>query len=180
MALPEGVRIEPLRQEWVRGALLVKNAGWRDTYLPWLGEEYLDRMDAGLDRGVAGWSAALAAGRLMPTWVALTDDDVVVGVGAGGPLEVMAAIEGRLAGDAAPGVSHELGVLYVDAAWRGRGIAEELTETVVGAHAAQLWVLEDNPRARAFYGKMGFVADGGMEELPAEWHGAREIRMVRA
>ncbi len=179
MALPEGVRIEPLRQEWVRGALLVKNAGWRDTYLPWLGEEYLDRLDAGLERGVAGWSAALAEGRLMPTWVALTADDAVVGVGAGATVEAMAAIEGRLAGAAAAGVSHELGVLYVDGAWRGLGIAEALTDAAIGSHPAQLWVLEDNPRARAFYGKMGFVADGGMEELPPEWNGAREIRMVR-
>ncbi|MDR2254481.1 MAG: GNAT family N-acetyltransferase [Arthrobacter sp.] len=180
MGLPEGVRIEALRREWVRGALLVKNAGWWEAYLPWLGEEYLRRMDAGLERGVAGWTRALDAGSLMPTWVALTADDTVVGVGAGGPVEALEAIEGRLAGERAPGVTHELGVLYVEAAWRGRGIAEALTAAAIGEHPSHLWVLEENPRAQAFYAKAGFVADGGMEDLPAEWNGAREIRMVRA
>jgi GNAT superfamily N-acetyltransferase len=156
MGLPEGVRIEALRREWVRGALLVKNAGWWEAYLPWLGEEYLRRMDAGLERGVAGWTRALDAGSLMPTWVALTADDTVVGV------------------------THELVVLYVEAAWRGRGIAEALTAAAIGEHPSQLWVLEENPRAQAFYAKAGFVADGGMEDLPPEWNGAREIRMVRS
>jgi len=139
------VRIEPLASATVRGAIEVKNAGWRDTYLPWLGAAYLDALDARLERAVAGWSAALADGSLFPTWVAV-------------------------AGEAVVGVASE---------HRGSGIAAALLRAAIGDAPAFLWVLEENPRARGFYAKMGFVADGAVQALPAEWNGAREVRMVR-
>jgi hypothetical protein len=31
----------------------------------------------------------------------------------------------------------------------------------------------------AFFGKLGFAPDGAREELPPEWNGASDIRMVR-
>lgn len=219
MGLPDGVRLEPLSRATVRGAIAVKNAGWRDTYLPWLGGGYLDRLDASLEEAAARWISALDAGTLLPTWVALDADGAVVGVSAGGPIALTQAVHRPLAGGAAGldvelgagagadgvdpdgvdpesvgadggdaeasgtasrrPITHELAMLYVSAAWRGRGIAEELSARAVGDEPAFLWVLEENPRARGFYAKLGFEADGAVQDLPADWNGAREVRMVR-
>ena len=45
--------------------------------------------------------------------------------------------------------------------------------------AAFLWVLEDNPRAQAFYARNSFGADGARDVLGADWHNLPEIRRVR-
>ena len=42
-----------------------------------------------------------------------------------------------------------------------------------------LWVLEHNSRARAFYAKEGFSADGASKQLPDLGEGVIEIRMAR-
>ena len=55
---------------------------------------------------------------------------------------------------------------YVEPATWGTGVADELirhTETRLlpeGFESAVLWVLDDNPRARAFYEKFGWQASG--------------------
>ena len=186
---------DPEAPALLRGGLAVKNAGWRDTYEPWLGSAYLDGQDAGFERQAAGWTRALQDGRLMPTWVAVAADQVaedqmaegqvadrqVVGIAGGGPLAVTSAVRGRFAGSAeGTEVERELSVLYVLASWRGSGVAAQLAEAVLEGASACLWVLEENPRALAFYAKLGFAPDGAVEELPPEWNGAREIRLVRA
>ncbi|GAA3074505.1 hypothetical protein [Actinocorallia glomerata] len=43
---------------------------------------------------------------------------------------------------------------------------------------AQLWVAAENPRARRFYERQGFRADGA-EVVDDDAEGLREIRMVR-
>lgn len=176
---------DPEAPALLRGGLAVKNAGWRDTYEPWLGSAYLDGQDAGFERQAAGWTRALQDGRLMPTWVAVAEDQTaevhVVGIAGGGPLAVTSAVRGRFAGSAeGTEVERELSVLYVLASWRGSGVAAQLAEAVLEGASACLWVLEENPRALAFYAKLGFAPDGAVEELPPEWNGAREIRLVRA
>ena len=195
MGLPDGVRLEPLSRATVRGAIAVKNAGWRDTYLPWLGGDYLDRVDASLEENAERWGSALDAGTLLPTWVALDPSGEVIGVSAGGPVTLTQAVH-RPLGGGADGVelegdpeesgtasrrpiAHELAVLYVIADWRGVGVAEALAAKIIEGHAAFLWVREENPRARGFYAKLGFEADGAVRDLPADWNGAREVRMVR-
>lgn len=57
--------------------------------------------------------------------------------------------------------------------WRPENLSE-------GGRPAYLWVLEDNPRARAFYAKNGFVPDGARRSLPVEWQELPEMRLVRA
>jgi diamine N-acetyltransferase len=60
----------------------------------------------------------------------------------------------------------ELWRFYVMRDWHGRGIAQALMDRVVadaratGAQTLWLGVWEKNPRARAFYGKCGFVDVG--------------------
>ncbi|MEK8229107.1 GNAT family N-acetyltransferase [Oerskovia sp. M15] len=64
-----------------------------------------------------------------------------------------------------------LGAIYLDpGAWRG-GLGTALLDAVVssmkegGFSTATLWVLEDNERARAFYGARGWQADGAVVSL---------------
>ena len=60
---------------------------------------------------------------------------------------------------------------YVDHAWHGRGIAQRLMKAAIdeaasmGATAVWLGVWENNARAIAFYGKLGFVDVGSHEFL---------------
>src|SRR5699024_9423776 len=76
----------------------------------------------------------------------------VVGLAASGPPQ-----------DAEPVRERELSVLYVEAAWHGTGLAQDLVASLLGDAPASLWVAEDNPRARRFYEKLGFAADGARQ-----------------
>ena len=68
---------------------------------------------------------------------------------------------GRQVGDHQPVRDRELYSLYVLGARHGTGIGQALLETVLAPTTpAQLWVAESNPRARRFYERNGFVADG--------------------
>jgi len=65
----------------------------------------------------------------------------------------------------------ELGRFYVDRPWHGHGVAQALMQEAVdtaarrGAKTLWLGVWERNARARAFYGKVGFVDVGGQDFL---------------
>lgn len=61
----------------------------------------------------------------------------------------------------------------------GTGLGAALVRAAVGSGAAYLWVLEDNPRALAFYRKQGFRPDGKHNTLPPEWEALPELRLVR-
>ena len=63
-----------------------------------------------------------------------------------------------------PGVA-ELGAIHADPAYVGRGVGRALMVDALGAlpqfgTRAVLWVLEDNGRARRFYERGGWRADG--------------------
>ena len=76
--------------------------------------------------------------------------------------------------DAGAGVA-ELGALYLDPDFLGRGIGLRVIEQVqadmaaAGFTEATLWVLERNDRARRFYERCGWAADSGrkVDERPA-------------
>jgi GNAT superfamily N-acetyltransferase len=81
------------------------------------------------------------------------------------------------------GSTCELRSLYVvPQAW-GSGLAHDLMETALdamrdrGAHEAVLWVVEANARARRFYEREGWSADG--EARPSDV-GPQELRYRRA
>ena len=54
----------------------------------------------------------------------------------------------------------ELTSLYVGPAHQSVGLGSQLLRHAIGEDPAHLWVFEDNLRARAFYGRHGFTADG--------------------
>jgi GNAT superfamily N-acetyltransferase len=79
----------------------------------------------------------------------------------------------------------ELYALYVDPGWwstgTGRALMTQVLATVreAGYAAITLWVLEANARARRFYHRAGFAADGARHNLP-DLGGVTEIRYRRA
>ncbi|RLP76394.1 GNAT family N-acetyltransferase [Mycetocola tolaasinivorans] len=93
---------------------------------------------------------------------------------------------GRLIGFAGSGVPTEnapvrdraLFFLYLLAAEHGSGAGQAVLDHVLGEDPASLWVLEDNPRARAFYTRNGFAPDGARQPTGYE-SGGDEVRMVR-
>ncbi len=71
----------------------------------------------------------------------------------------------------------ELYAIYVRASWHGTGVGQALLDATIGDLACSVWVLENNPRAHAFYARNGFVADGLTEY--DERLDAAEVRLVR-
>jgi GNAT superfamily N-acetyltransferase len=71
----------------------------------------------------------------------------------------------------------ELEGLYVLDEHHGTGVGQALVDAAIGDRPAYLWVLDENPRAQAFYRRNGFSPDGAskVDEL---WH-VRELRYVR-
>jgi GNAT superfamily N-acetyltransferase len=74
----------------------------------------------------------------------------------------------------------ELKDLYVAPDAWGSGVAPALMETalasIAGAAADTLWVVEANARARRFYEREGWAADGGSRSTPL---GPSEVRYRR-
>lgn len=107
------------------------------------------------------------------------------------PLTLVAeGAEGALAGMCVVGPGHdddrpggELHALYVAPAAWGSGLAAQLLAeglarlTAAGLTPVSLWVLEENARARRFYTRHGFLADGARQLHPNL--GVPEIRMLR-
>jgi GNAT superfamily N-acetyltransferase len=73
----------------------------------------------------------------------------------------------------------ELYRIYTLSRTHGSGLGTQLMEAAIGDTPAYLWVLEDNPRARAFYRKSGFSPDGARKVLARDWGELPEIRLVR-
>lgn len=73
---------------------------------------------------------------------------------------------GPVSGDHTATPAIEIKRFYLDAAWHGRGLAQQLMEQVFqqarAAGMTQIWlgVWERNPRAIRFYEKFGFAACG--------------------
>ncbi|MGN7186330.1 N-acetyltransferase family protein [Microbacterium enclense] len=126
---------------------------WRESHAGHVPDALSDLLDVEL--AASRWAARLRgetppdAERLGDAWVALRANRIV-GFSSAGP-----ARDADLAGKVS-----ELYALYVIAAHHGTGVGAALLDAALGSGAASLWVLADNPRARAFYGKHGFVPDG--------------------
>lgn len=109
---------------------------------------------------------------------------------ANGAAPVVAEVDGEvvgiaMAGDAVeqdhilPVRGRQLYLLYVLAAYHGTGVGQALLDAVVPpGTGAQLWVAEDNPRARRFYERNGFVMEGA-RVVDSSTADLAEVRMVR-
>ncbi|WP_369371846.1 N-acetyltransferase family protein [Promicromonospora sp. Populi] len=109
---------------------------------------------------------------------------------ANGAAPVVAEVEGEVIGiamagdaveqeDVVPVRGRQLYLLYVLAAHHGTGVGQSLLDAVVPpGTGAQLWVAEDNPRARRFYERNGFTLEGA-RVVDASTADLAELRMVR-
>lgn len=131
---------------------------WRWAYRGLVPDRALDSLVVA--ERVAGWRAALAPGSAHRVWLALRDEQGL-GFAAWGPARDR---------DAGPGTA-ELYAMYLELVATGTGLAAALlaaacAEMVREGHVrALLWVLAANPRARRFYERSGWTADGSRKTV---------------
>lgn len=167
----EASTVRPARPGDEAGIARVHVQGWHEAYTDRVPHSLLERMDVA--RYTERWGALLA-GTVPPaesmgrTWVALAGEEIV-GFASSGPCRDPDRSRDDL----------ELYALYVLAAHYGTGVGAALLDAALGDAPASLWVLEDNPRAQAFYAKHGFAFDGALRQ-DARWgETLHEVRMVR-
>ncbi|HEY6811957.1 MAG TPA: GNAT family N-acetyltransferase [Propionibacteriaceae bacterium] len=139
-------------------------ACWQEAYAELIDAERLTAITNDLDWALGVWRKMLTSDR---TVVLAADDDHVVGFATAGP-----------ASEPGLDVALHLYAINVRRAYWGSGLGQRLLNAVLGDREAFLWVFRDNPRARAFYVRNGFVPDG-VEQIEDFFGGAIEIRMVR-
>jgi ribosomal protein S18 acetylase RimI-like enzyme len=89
-----------------------------------------------------------------------------------------------LTADGLAGLAGELYALYVTPFWWSTGTGRALMDHALTALKAEgytrvvLWVLDDNTRARRFYERAGFTADGGANVITG-LGGVLEVRYTR-
>jgi len=152
------IEIRPATVEDAAAVAAVHVGSWRAAYRGIVPQEHLDGLDVAcgtelLRRHLAG--PAEGEGVLVAT-----DGGRVVGFVNFGPYrdgEVMHPSEG------------EIRAIYADAAHWGTGAGRLLMAAALRELAAQgrltvrLWVLSANERARRFYARAGFAADGAVD-----------------
>ncbi len=144
----------------------VHRTAWVETYSAALPASFWQT--ATLESLTQRWKGWLDAET--PVTVAESDGEIV-GFAIAGPA--------RAAGEHEPVRDTELYALYVLAAHHGTGAGQALLDAVLPAGApAQLWVARDNPRARSFYARNGFVPDG-VAFTDAHFADLPEVRLVR-
>jgi GNAT superfamily N-acetyltransferase len=98
----------------------------------------------------------------------------------------VAALDGTIVGFTYLGPSErdgitELYAIHVEPAHVGTGVGRDLMRDAIrhlGAHAV-LWVLDGNERARRFYAKGGWFADGATREAPMGGWTTHQLRYAR-
>lgn len=154
---------------------LVHVRSWQSAYRGLISDEILDGLDATLDRRIAYWRRMLTGDQVGGVHLVAEHDGQVVAFLSAGP-----ARDDDLGGRPA-----EIPVIYaIEEAWgqgHGAGLMNEAFRRLAESDYSNvaLWVLDTNSRARAFYEKGGFIADGSTKV--AEVNGAQvaEVRYVR-
>ncbi len=157
-------------------------AAWRAAYAGLMGAEFLAQLDP--ERGEKWWHQVLSGRSSAPgeaadpaPWAHLVVelDGRVVAMSTVGPSR-----------DSEPGLPDgELWMLNAHPDAFGTGAATALHREALaalagnGASAAYLWVARDNPRARRFYEREGWRADGGEKTQAFGGVDVAEVRCVR-
>ncbi len=130
---------------------------WQVGYAGVVSSEYLRSLDADLPQRTLRWQT------------------IILGAEAEGGFVLVGELHGELAGFLSGGPCHdpdqdeplgEVNGCYVDPAHWRQGVGSALMAagierlTRAGYSEAVLWVLADNPRARTFYERHGWLADG--------------------
>ncbi|MFJ4210036.1 GNAT family N-acetyltransferase [Paenarthrobacter sp. NPDC089675] len=139
---------------------------WRESYGHLLPPEFFAKQESALPDRVERYRTSIAEGH--KRILAHDPDGKLVGIAAAG--------EGR---DEDSPCELELFMLYTLRHVHGRGVGQALVDELLGDGPAYLWVLDDNPRAQAFYRRNGFVPDGKRQLCDPSWYSLPEHRMVR-
>ena len=135
------------------GIARVHVRSWQEAYAGIVPDAYLSSLDP--DERTAQWRRYLREGPTeeILTWVAAVPDRLVGFVTVGPSRD-----EDARRGD------REIFSIYLDPGTWGHGVARDLMRTVISEVGDKttitLWVLADNERARHFYRRHGFQADG--------------------
>ncbi|WP_326693683.1 MULTISPECIES: GNAT family N-acetyltransferase [unclassified Streptomyces] len=152
---------------------VVRVRGWQFAYAGLIPQPYLDAMDAGED--AVRRRAHFAAGRGRVFNIVAERDGAVIGWACCGPYRPDVPRTG----------DGELYALYVLPEHLSTGAGRALmAEALAWAGAAghrvlRLWVLEGNARARRFYERCGFAADGAEEPFDVGGVSVPEVRYAR-
>lgn len=158
------LRVRPASVDDARGIAEVHVQAWREAYARQLPAHLL----AGLrvEPRVERW-AVIVADDTTDVFVAEVDGRVVGWSTASGGRD-----------DDRP-TPRELEGIYVLAALSGAGVGQRLLDAAIGTDPAHLWMLDDNPRAEAFYRRNGFVRDGVERDRTMAGHPIHVVRLVR-
>ncbi|WP_407111497.1 N-acetyltransferase family protein [Streptomyces sp. DSM 116494] len=169
-----GLLLRPMTAGDCEGVATMRIRGWQHAYRGLVPQPHLDGLDIGAD-------AERHRARL------LANDGSVVNLVAeaeGGELAGWAAFGPYRDGEVRTGDA-ELYALYLPPERIGRGVGRTLlTEAVhrcatAGHRSMYLWVLRDNTRARRFYERAGFGADGAEEPFEVDGVAMPEVRYVK-
>ncbi|MGW0288515.1 N-acetyltransferase family protein [Streptomyces tuirus] len=152
----------------------VRVGGWRSAYRGLVPQSYLDRLSVEEDAERRRTRLAQGDGSVV-NLVAEDTGGEIVGWACHGPYR-----DGEVLTEDA-----ELYAIYVHPDRVGRGVGRALlTESVARCRAAGhgrllLWVLKENDRARRFYERAGFRADGAEEPFEVDGVAVPEVRYSR-
>jgi GNAT superfamily N-acetyltransferase len=147
-----------------RGIGRVHVEAWRETYPHLIPAAALAGLS--VEQRTLRWAEKIP--ELSPdVWVA-EDDGVVIGWAT--------SSVGHASTDPR---DRELEGIYIRASHYGSGIGQQLLDAAVGSDPAFLWVASDNPRARAFYERNGFAADGATKVVRLAGTPIEASRLVR-
>lgn len=153
----------------------IRVTGWQKAYAGIVPQSYLDGMTVEADRERRLSHFGRPKGSTVDL-VAVGADGRVVGWACLGPC--------RDSGDGT--AVGELYTLYVRPSLTGSGIGRTLLDAVHGRARAEgfglmlLWVLTDNARARRFYERAGYSADGAVRTDDYDSVSVPEVRYRRA
>ncbi|MDX8143439.1 GNAT family N-acetyltransferase [Lentzea sp. BCCO 10_0061] len=158
MPLGDAVTVRPAVVADAPAVASVHVQTWQAAYRGLVPDSVLDGLS--VEERTAMWERGIPRGGV---WVGLVDD-VVAGFVAVGPSRE-------------PDAAFEVYAIYVlPSAW-GTGLGFSLARAALGDEQdVVLWVFDENPRARRFYERLGFRADGTVK---TETIGGAELKEIR-
>ncbi|KAA2261150.1 GNAT family N-acetyltransferase [Solihabitans fulvus] len=163
--------VRAARTEDARAIATIHVASWRVTYRGAVPDDYLAGLS--VDRRVPSWEQRITE----PTQHVLVAE-------AAGQVRGFAAVGPCRDADAEESTG-ELYAIYLDPDWAARGLGTLLDAGGAAALAgagfrrATLWVLDSNERARRFYERQGWAADGASKVDESPVMTLHEVRYAR-
>jgi ribosomal protein S18 acetylase RimI-like enzyme len=166
MALDAGFTVRPPVLSDINELARVQVSVWQEAYAGMVSQAYLDSLTLESSRDLWRQLLSDASPRPASRFVAISPGGALVGIAASGVSRSALVVQ-----------SEELYDLAVVAEQRGSGVADLLMRSAIADRPAELWVIEENARARAFYQRHRFRPHG--DALTVDELGITEIRLTR-